>query len=1167
MKKVALAFVLLLAVAVAALLVAPSFWDWNAEKGRIAALVKEHTGRDLEIAGNVSLHLLPRPAFAAREVTLANLEGGSGPAMVQLEELQISVALLPLLRGEILVESVTLVKPQVLLEVLADGRANWRFGPAPAPGSGSAEESERGQGGGGPDQAIRVDSFLIEDGTVRYRDARSGREEILDGLNAELAADSLSGPFAASGAAVYHGVPLAFDFNLGQLVEAGATALSLSLKLPQAEAEATFIGALSRHEDLQTLRGRLQAEGGDLAGVLRALAIEGGSVDTGGAASGILAQAFTATAELSASSSEAAAESVKLTLGPLSLDGRLVATLDTVTGAPSGAPSGTPSGTGPDITAELSAKTVDLDKLLALQATARPPGAPAEGRAADAPPVAVAVLPGATPAAEESAGLPRGFSASIALGADALLYRGQTVRQLQVAARLEDGRLTLTQAAVQLPGSSKAALTGVLSTDGQGPRFSGKVTAESGNLRGMLQWLGVDVAAVPAERLRRMVLKTGLDASGDQLVLRNTDIQLDLSRVTGGAAVALRKRPGFGIALSVDKINLDAYLPAPGPEREGPAATAEQAAPLASPLTSGPAPAAAPLGLPVLGRFDANIDLRVGQMTYRGLPLDGLHLDATLQRGGLVVRNLAVADLVGSRGQFTGSLANVDRDASIDGSLDVSVTALSRLTKAFGVSTARQLPLESFTLSGAVNGNGEVLRFDQRLTALGGTLRAAGAATLQPAAGGAPSIDTALELNHPDLNVLLGELLRDAALPRDLGPAAVKGRLAASASDIRLSGLEGTLAGVDLLGGDIALSLAGPRPRITAQLSTGQLPLAAVMAPVAAGSKATENSSGGAGSGSGSGLGTTAAGHERWSRQAFDLEGLRAFDGEVKLTAKTLLIDRLRLTDAEIEAVLADGVLDLQRFAAGAYGGALSLTGKADARETAVPGLDIALALSAADVELKGLLGDLADSDRFSGPVTLKSTLTSRGASEAALVSALAGDGTLAGTVTVAAKVEEQAGALVLGILGKKVKEIRGVTDSTTVLFSAFAGAPAAIDGSFVIAEGVARSDDLTLRGRDAVARTVGSVDLPGWRLDSTTDVFRDADPAKAYLTAKLKGPLDAPNVAIGGQPFQRNEAPAAGETSAGETSGEQPEQPAKPLKPEDILKEGVKGLLKGLGG
>src|SRR3546814_9592644 len=79
-----------------------------------------------------------------------------------------------------------------------------------------------------------------------------------------------------------------------------------------------------------------------------------------------------------------------------------------------------------------------------------------------------------------------------------------------------------------------------------------------------------------------MVLKTGVEAAADRVVLRNTDLRLDVSRLTGGAAIALRERPGLGLALSVDKVNLDAYLPPPGAAAAPPASSGQ--------VGAGPAP-------------------------------------------------------------------------------------------------------------------------------------------------------------------------------------------------------------------------------------------------------------------------------------------------------------------------------------------------------------------------------------------------------------------------------------------------------------------------------------------------------------------------------------------------------------------------------------------------
>src|SRR3546814_4489342 len=103
------------------------------------------------------------------------------------------------------------------------------------------------------------------------------------------------------------------------------------------------------------------------------------------------------------------------------------------------------------------------------------------------------------------------------------------------------------------------------------------------------------------------------------------------------------------------------------------------------------------------------------------------------------------------------------------------------------------------------------------------------------------------------------------------------------------------------------------------------------------------------------------------------------------LAAETLLLDSLRLTDAKLEARLTDGLLELTRFTADSYGGALSVTGRADARDPSA-GLQLAADLTASEVDVKGLLRDFAGIDRFSGPVTLESRLNTRGTSQAALV-------------------------------------------------------------------------------------------------------------------------------------------------------------------------------------
>ena len=115
MKKVLLGILGVVAVGLVAVLVAPSFIDWNQQKTRIAEQVFDATGERIAIEGDVSLALLPTPRLSAAGVRLAGREGG--PDRLTLKSLDLQVALAPLLGGEIEVVSLVMVEPVVLYEI------------------------------------------------------------------------------------------------------------------------------------------------------------------------------------------------------------------------------------------------------------------------------------------------------------------------------------------------------------------------------------------------------------------------------------------------------------------------------------------------------------------------------------------------------------------------------------------------------------------------------------------------------------------------------------------------------------------------------------------------------------------------------------------------------------------------------------------------------------------------------------------------------------------------------------------------------------------------------------------------------------------------------------------------------------------------------------------
>lgn len=78
------------------------------------------------------MSVLPFPALSVEQVTLGNLPGAQDPDMVSVEEVRVSVALMPLLTGNVQVTEISLIDPVISIETFEDGSNNLVFDPAQA---------------------------------------------------------------------------------------------------------------------------------------------------------------------------------------------------------------------------------------------------------------------------------------------------------------------------------------------------------------------------------------------------------------------------------------------------------------------------------------------------------------------------------------------------------------------------------------------------------------------------------------------------------------------------------------------------------------------------------------------------------------------------------------------------------------------------------------------------------------------------------------------------------------------------------------------------------------------------------------------------------------------------------------------------------------------------
>ena len=132
MKKLGIGLGILIVLLIGAILIVPSFLNWNEYRDQIEQTASDFTGRDVKIRGEISLSLLPTSALSAKDVTVTNLAGGRAENILSLKSLDIKVGfpsvIASLFGGKVKVEKFILVDPIVALEVLKDGRVNWALG-------------------------------------------------------------------------------------------------------------------------------------------------------------------------------------------------------------------------------------------------------------------------------------------------------------------------------------------------------------------------------------------------------------------------------------------------------------------------------------------------------------------------------------------------------------------------------------------------------------------------------------------------------------------------------------------------------------------------------------------------------------------------------------------------------------------------------------------------------------------------------------------------------------------------------------------------------------------------------------------------------------------------------------------------------------------------------
>jgi len=189
--KIVSGLVLLIVVAA---IVAPRVIDPNDYREQIQTVVKEKTGRDLAINGDLSVSIFPWIGIGLNDVSLSNAVGFKTEPFAKIQEANVKVKLLPLLSQHVEVSTVVLKGMSLNLAKNQAGKTNWDDLVQPSTKPDATKDTPTEQSSTLAMSAMAIGGLQIVDANIAWDDASQGERYSLAGLDLTTDALSLGNP-------------------------------------------------------------------------------------------------------------------------------------------------------------------------------------------------------------------------------------------------------------------------------------------------------------------------------------------------------------------------------------------------------------------------------------------------------------------------------------------------------------------------------------------------------------------------------------------------------------------------------------------------------------------------------------------------------------------------------------------------------------------------------------------------------------------------------------------------------------------------------------------------------------------------------------------------------------------------------------------------------------
>ncbi len=1071
MKKIISIVLLLVLLVVGGLILGPSMVDWNKYKPEIVSQLQALTGHEYAVAGNIELAIVPMPRVKIEGLSVGMPQNLGGVTIASLERAAVNVELMPLLQKQIVVKSVELVKPVFNLGVRADGTAIWMTPELQAKLDASkvVPAQPRNEIGSAFGNAISLNEVRITEGSFSYSDAGKSSKTSLDKINLDIQGGSLFGPYKIEGQVAYNNQPVNVSIKTTKVADFNAAIpLQAQFNLAHGGTVITYSGVVATKPSLE-LQGETGFKTNSVAEALKAL---------NGAADPALAKPVRVSGILTYNAAGVDYKNVALNVAGTEATGSVsVKNLAKDSGQPL------------DVTLALKSDKVLLDELIPQKAAAK------ETKKGGFIPDNIA--------------LPMDMRVKADVSVKAAEYRGATFSDISLTATLAEKDISGVIKATT-PGQGKVDTTYKLAAGSVSRNDKGGVLLSdlALTLDGSVQ------ASVPQALVKPFVAADALKSTGTLLstpasavfklnvapalasiTTANINI-LDTELTIGGSY-----KPGINagrdllsVTLSSGAIDGDAWLKRLQP----PTQAATQPAPNAADKKLDIAGMAKKLELPM----DVDASLAVASLKLYEQDYDKVAFKGRLIGNKLTIDTAGLEATGGNSLTLAGSVGDVTALKDVDLTVKGKTPDTLKTLQGFKVDTT-SIPasIGPSEVLAEFKGQPDNLSFVANAKALKGTLEASG--VLDDLMSEPKVSNLTARVKHPNYvelaRLFIPNFKSSVGMDKNFD---VYASMARQGTVYTLKDFQATL-GPSTITGNVSFDAGGARPKLNATLSAGDLALSDIMG-VEKKSKGTVQAV------------TPAAENVRWSRNAINVDWMRKYDADVKITAKSLSWVTWRLDNAVLETKLDNGTLNVSRLNGGLYGGTINANATMVAPAGDRSPLSVTAGAKLADVSLESFVSSFSGSQlvKARGSVNLDANVQTAGISPAALIFGLKGKGTSTGKDIVFDGFDLARVSRTLIQPSSSLKE-----NVVSLLDSSMAGGQTAfstLDGSFTIAEGVINFDKLLLTGDAATVNTTGNVNLPLWTVDLENSI-KLAEPADApALKTSFRGPLDNPGKTFG---------------------------------------------------